>query len=215
MVHIYYTVFESTIPENHWNALVQQMPTSIQQRLLRYRKQENQYQLLLGRLLLKKILFDLGFMDFRLSDLQYTEHQKPVWKKPIEFSIAHSGKVVICAVSTHGVIGIDVERIQNLAIEDFHHVFNSKDYQELELSTDTMKTFFKLWTIKEAVSKADGRGLGMDVQHIYINEQIAQHQQDKWYYRQLLLAEGFQCHYVSKQAKMDSTVLKEVRMEEY
>ena len=213
MVHIYYTVFESTIPESRWAYLVKQMPPNIQQRLLRYRKSENKYQLLLGRLLLKKILFNLGYSDFQLADVQYSDHQKPFWKDTIDFSIAHSGHVVVCAVSTEGVIGIDVERIQQLPIKDFAHILNEKDYQLLATSKHKMTTFFKLWTIKEAVSKADGRGLSMDVQRIYLEGQEALFGTQRWQYKTLDLKEGFQCHYVVPQEKRLTAVVKEIRIE--
>ena len=199
MVHIYYTIINTDTTKAQWNKLFHQMPSDIQARIQRYRKEENQYQLVFGRLLLHKILHDIGHTDFELSQLQYEQHKKPFWKEGIHFSIAHSGEVVACALSDQGTIGLDVERIKPIPLKDFQHILNGKDQERLANSNKVFADFFKIWTIKEACSKADGRGLGMDVQQLFIKERMAIFEEQQWLYYALDLHEEYACHYVVEQ----------------
>jgi len=196
MVYIYYTIINPNISRVKWNQFFLQMPPDIQERVHRYRMEENKQQLVFGRLLLRRLLHDIGYADFELSNVQYREHKKPFWKDEIDFSIAHSGKVVACAVSEQGPIGLDVERIQPLPIKDFQYILNHKDQEKLASADNIHKAFFKIWTIKEACSKADGRGLGMDVQQLFIKEKTAVFEAQEWFYYGLDLHLDYACHFV-------------------
>ena len=194
MIHIYYTVIEAEQPNFEWIRLLDQMPQSIQERVARYRKLQNKYQLVYGRLLLKKLLLDIGAHEFDLDFVQYDAFQKPYWKKGVDFSIAHSGKVIGCALSTIGSIGLDIEQIQTIDVNNFQHILNKKDYQYLRSSEDLPTNFFTIWTIKEAVSKADGRGLSMDVQQLEIDSDKAIFEEQAWAYKKLDLHSEYLCH---------------------
>jgi len=200
MVYIYYTIINSNISKTQWAKLVYQMPADIQQRIDRYRKEENKQQLVYGRLLLKQLLQDIGYVDFDLSNVQYKEHKKPFWREGIDFSIAHSGKVVACALSDQGAVGLDVERIRKIPVGDFKHILNHTDQEQLANSDTVYADFFKIWTIKEACSKADGRGLGMDVQQLFIKEKTAIFEAQEWLHFALELHEEYACHYVVEEA---------------
>lgn len=80
--------------------------------------------------------------------------------KNLHFNVSHSGDWILIAFSINP-IGVDVEQIntsftyQNLL--DFSFSLEEKNY--LESGINQHKNFYKLWTRKEALLKATGKGL--------------------------------------------------------
>lgn len=77
---------------------------------------------------------------------------------PLHFSIAHSGRRVLCAVSDCPV-GADVERLRvyNRRLEQ--RVLRPPELAELSAAASRTEAFFTLWTRKEAYLKLTGEGL--------------------------------------------------------
>lgn len=197
MIQIFYQKAILSFSVKKWGFYFRQMPEDIKERIRRYRKEENKYQLLIGRLLLKEGMNVLGFQDFRLEDLHYNENNCPLWNPVINFNIAHSGNVVACAFSKTRAIGLDVEKIRKINLADFAYILNEVDQNNIKLAANAYHEFFKIWTIKEAVTKAIGKGLAIDVQQIYIFNDFAELEGQRWYYQGLNFAEDFAAHIVS------------------
>lgn len=210
LVNIFYSQFSEPFSSQKWTHYFHQMPLDIQERVLRYRRGENKYQLLLGRLLLKTGMAELGFSDFDLNAVFYNENNCPVWKPQVRFNISHSGNVVACAFSENLAIGLDIEKIKPIDLKDFEHILNEGDYQTLALAKDVAAAFFKIWTIKEAVTKALGKGLAIDVQQIFIKEDYAFFEGQKWYFQSFERWEGFAAHLVANQPVVGEVKLFDV-----
>ena len=210
MVHVYYTIFEQANTAEEWQSILQQMPKMIVDRVARYRQDINKYQLVYGRLLLQRLFLDLGYTDFNLEDIQYTSFNKPFWRAGIDFSIAHSGQIVGCALSTKGTVGLDIEKIQAIDLSNFEHILNDEDQRFLSNSTNINKDFFKIWTIKEAVSKADGRGLSMDVKDIYIGSKQATCFDNSWLVQEVIVHPDYRCHFAVETFLQKEIVIKKV-----
>ncbi len=208
MTKIFYHQFSTPFSIKKWGFYFQQMPEDIQERIRRYRKEENKYQLMLGRLLLKEGMQLLGYRDFKLVDLSYNEFNCPLWRADIHFNIAHSGNVVGCAFSKTLKIGLDIEKIRPINLNDFEYILNELDQGNIAKAANPFDTFFKIWTIKEAVTKAIGKGLSIDVQQIYIYENYAVLGEVKWYYKKLDLGVDFAAHLI-----MDKDELERVEIE--
>jgi len=209
MVNVFHNAINAPFSIKKWGFYFQQMPEDIKERIRRYRKEENKYQLLIGRLLLKEGMRELGFKDFDLQDLHYNEHNCPLWKPSINFNIAHSGNIVTCAFSKTTAVGLDVEKIRKINLTDFDYILNDLDQQNIKKAPNAYQAFFKIWTIKEAVTKAIGKGLAIDVQQIYIFEEYAELDGQKWHYKALNLAEDFAAHIVSEKT-LNQLELKEL-----
>jgi 4'-phosphopantetheinyl transferase len=86
---------------------------------------------------------------------------------PISFNVSHSRHHGLIALAPGGRVGVDVEeRIPhpNFA-ELIAAVFGPNEQRELAKAhgLDRLHLFFRLWTMKEALSKAHGTGLSLDV----------------------------------------------------
>lgn len=73
-------------------------------------------------------------------------------------SLTRAGGVVAVAVSTAGPVGIDLEDPLALAHAPLD-AFGSDELALIRESRDSARTATRLWTAKEAILKADGRGL--------------------------------------------------------
>jgi 4'-phosphopantetheinyl transferase len=83
----------------------------------------------------------------------------------IEFSVAHSRGVVLIALSRVGVVGIDIEHADRTmeALDIARGSFHADEVARIERVQESERSafFYRCWTRKEAVVKADGRGLMM------------------------------------------------------
>jgi 4'-phosphopantetheinyl transferase len=83
----------------------------------------------------------------------------PTGEEPLHASISHSGKLVACAVTRRGPLGIDVElhkpgrRFAALAERSFGEA------EQTAVARDGAPGFYRIWTLREAMAKALGSGL--------------------------------------------------------
>lgn len=95
---------------------------------------------------------------------------------PISFNVSHSGRHGLIALAPAGRVGVDVEeRTPHRNLEMLiAAVFGPSEQRELaELhGRDRLHLFFSLWTKKEALSKAHGMGLSLDVSRFEIPEDM-------------------------------------------
>ena len=134
----------------------------------------------------------------------------PLWRSDIQFNIAHSGNIVGCAFSETLKIGLDIEKIRPINLADFDYILNEMDQEYLTKAMNPYDAFFKIWTIKEAVTKAIGKGLAIDVQQIYIYEDYAVLGEVKWYYKTLNLATDFAAHLVMDENELERVAIEEI-----
>ncbi|YAI81660.1 MAG: 4'-phosphopantetheinyl transferase family protein [cyanobacterium endosymbiont of Rhopalodia sterrenbergii] len=86
----------------------------------------------------------------------------------LQFNLSHSYELAIYGVTCNNVIGVDLEYIRPMsgAKKLAKRFFCSQEYNHISLLTspELEKTFFKLWTAKEAYLKATGEGIsgGLD-----------------------------------------------------
>jgi len=106
---------------------------------------------------------------------EYLRHGKPALHaeanpKNISFNLSHSRSLALCAVSVKREIGIDVEypRPVLMAERILERFFSDDEREYYRSQPETIKecAFMNLWTMKEAYSKALGRGLTSDLRDI-------------------------------------------------
>ena len=77
------------------------------------------------------------------------------------FNVSHCNGAVAIAVADADV-GIDVENVRHVRKEVIEHVASEKELPFIKSDED----FFRLWTAKESLAKAHGKGLRRDVKAI-------------------------------------------------
>ena len=130
-----------------------------------------QRQFLLCRAALRATLCEhLGCGNEELA-FETSEHGKP-WARVggvdalISFNVSHSGRHGLIAIASGGRLGVDVEELAgrrnlNLLMDG---VLGENEHREIASKggDDQLRSFFRLWTMKEALLKAQGKGLLID-----------------------------------------------------
>ncbi|MBN1103365.1 MAG: 4'-phosphopantetheinyl transferase superfamily protein [Deltaproteobacteria bacterium] len=194
MIEVLYTHFHSMLGEDRWKSLLQQVPPECQGEILRFRRWQDRHARLFSRLILMEGLKKYGCGPETLREISSTAYGRPFLRGPVDFNISHSEEYVVCAVSDRGRVGIDIEQIRPVALEDFKRVLRPEEWREIERSERLDERFFTYWTIKESVIKAHGQGLSTPLQDVYMDQDQAILYDTRWFVHHLKIAEGYLCH---------------------
>ncbi len=104
-------------------------------------------------------------------------HRKPILR-PVcgiqvpHFNVSHSRGMVLIALSRLGPIGVDVEYMDPSieTVDVARAAFHPEDVRCIETASTAksrMLAFYGCWTRREAVAKADGRGLTLPASEFY------------------------------------------------
>lgn len=93
------------------------------------------------------------------AEVLTTAKGKPYIPGGPEFSVAHSGDLVLLAVAG-GSVGVDVEHHRPVNWSKVaERFFTPTEQSWLQRSPDPLQSFFDLWTLKESVVKESGEGI--------------------------------------------------------
>ncbi|KAB1158709.1 4'-phosphopantetheinyl transferase superfamily protein [Tenacibaculum aiptasiae] len=163
MTVLYYTKCKQ-LSSHSYERAVSSLPLEMQNKVRKYMRWQDAHAYLYGKLLLKKAVSDLGH-DYNLELIQKSKYGKPYFENSnFGFNISHSGEYIVCIISTEekNNLGIDIEEVNPIEFDSFKNVFSEKEKREIS----NYKSFYTFWTRKEAVVKADGRGLLMPLNTI-------------------------------------------------
>ncbi len=121
--------------------------------LARWPDARARHQSLIGSRLLGRGLRRMGYRGDVLTSLRHPPCSRPTLDLGVDFSVSHCEGQVLCAVSTSGSVGVDVEAIGSLLAADFP-LYLSAD--ERAWAGGDARRFYSVWTRKEAVVKAAG-----------------------------------------------------------
>jgi 4'-phosphopantetheinyl transferase len=206
-VLLYYTIIEERLPEERYKKLLKNLPETISNRIMKFRRWQDAHTGLFGKHLLMRALADLG-CNYSLDELKYNEYNRPYLDCNIDFNIAHSGKVVACAAATDTRIGIDVEEIQPIEISDFRSQFTDTEWELINNGKSPLLKFYHYWTIKEAVVKADGGGISQIPGMLILNEEQVALNRVIWNIKSIALIENYSCFLAIDNACQDIIIKK-------
>jgi 4'-phosphopantetheinyl transferase len=210
MVNIFYTHFTRPLSIEQWQIYFCQLPKNIQQKISNFRRWQDQHAALFSKLLLQHALSQAGYNSDCLNQLKYDLYNRPSIDNKIDFNISHSGEYVVCAISDQGRLGIDIELIKPINISDFNNYMTTEQYLSITRSKQSYKKFYELWTTKEAVIKADGRGLSIPLLDIKLDSNKASLYEKQWFISKIDIDINYVSHLVTSW-KNTTINLKEIK----
>lgn len=167
-LQVYYARNREKWDEIKYERYLSVLPPVMQARIRRYYRWQDAQASLLGKLLLLEAWKPYGLDRQKLRDLQYTEYQRPFLPNTPDFNITHSGDLVACAISADTAVGIDIEVFSKISLSDFNKLWTEREWKEISENAHDLSVFFSYWARKEAVIKAEGRGMSIPLQDIDI-----------------------------------------------
>ncbi len=81
----------------------------------------------------------------------------------LSFNLSHSADVAALAVSVDARVGVDVEEIRPIASDEIAWALSPVEQESLAAAGQgqTLETFFRFWTLKEAFMKGTGMGAAL------------------------------------------------------
>ncbi len=200
MIHILYTFLSKEFYETSLQEQLKIFPNDFKNKISKYKRWQDQQASVLGRLLLIRGVADFYDTQINGSDILINENGKPYLKdNDIEFNISHSGELVICTLQKARPVGIDIEQMKEIQIEDFFYQMTENESTNIKSSTDQKRAFYNYWTQKEAVLKANGKGLSVPLKSFEIIENQTKLYNDEWYVSKLDIHPEYSCHMAVKQ----------------
>jgi 4'-phosphopantetheinyl transferase len=183
--------------------LVKKLPLPLQKENANYLGEQDRFSHAISRLLLAELIYKFTKKDISyLSNLKYNSHQKPYFDLDFHFNISHSGNYVVCAASKTSNLGVDIEEKRILTIEHFEDLFTHSEWKEIK-QDKTLNIFFDYWSKKESIIKADGRGLGIDLKSILIEQNKTILANQHYYLFPLAIDSNYSAHICTQEPKID------------
>ena len=193
IVYVLYTRICSELPEQVYKKHFDLLPETLQQKNRRYKKWQDRTAHLVGKILLVKGIEMFGYDFTELDKLSYNDYGRPHLYENIDFNISHSGQYIICAIGQDVQLGIDIEEVKPVDFSDFEDYMTAEQWRIIKDSSNPFKTFFKFWTIKESIIKADARGLSIPLNDILIENNRAFYEKT-WYLQELIIDGAYSAH---------------------
>lgn len=196
-LHIYCASFEGAVSGRVEHEYLALMPPLMRASISRFKRWQDRQATLFGKMLLlgalQRAFPDTGKQKFQ--SFAASQHGKPFIPGGPEFNISHSGDIVVVAVNHSGAVGIDIEEIRPVNIDDYsQYVPEVANLTEKYDADQVNALFFDCWTQKESVLKGYGQGLLAPLKQVVLQGSKALFHGTVWYIKKLLIAEGYCCH---------------------
>jgi 4'-phosphopantetheinyl transferase len=112
--------------------------------------------------------FGVGPHHVPIVENPYGKPEASVIGHRLSFNVTHSKGTILIALCKEGTVGVDAEHIDSSTdvMEIAQSTFSSKEFKIISSQTlpeARRLAFYRCWTQKEAVIKADGRGLSLSL----------------------------------------------------
>src|SRR3978361_706241 len=140
MIKVFFSIINELPDAETERSKLMELPFVMQQNLVNIKSQRSRTLSLCGKLLLKEqIRFFKLENILGLTKIQYNKTDKPFFNHHLSFNISHSNNIVVCAATTHGELGIDVENLLPLEIELYQNYFTIEEWQKINDSTNRIE----------------------------------------------------------------------------
>jgi 4'-phosphopantetheinyl transferase len=161
VIDVYF--IEVTAPDDAIEALAELLADAERTRANRYHFADDRRRSIVARAATRQLLG--RYLNANPRALVFIEeaYGKPaLLHREIEFNASHSGDLVALAFAKETPVGVDVERRRRLndCLAIARRFFSAKELAYVSSSADAEGAFLTVWTAKEAIVKASGKGIG-------------------------------------------------------
>ena len=200
LINVFYTSFETPLEESLFLNYLAVLSPELIEKNSRYIRWQNRHSHLFGKLLLIEALKQYGIERDIWNNLEYNAQQRPCLAlNEYDFNITHSGNYVACAIGKNVRLGIDIEENRDVNLRNFQMVMTPGQWDEIYSSSYPLKEFYKYWTIKESVIKADGRGFLIPLDALNVKNDTVQYEDKLWFVQELEFTGGYNAALASNQ----------------
>lgn len=145
----------------HLQAGLTKIPQRVHGEITRFKRLQDRLARLVARRLVSKALDASGLGWF--SDLNCW--QKDPRGRPFldgcmaDISISHSSPWAVAALVVSSRVGVDVESFVPLELDSFRDYLTEVELEDIANASDPARKVIECWALREAILKADGRGL--------------------------------------------------------
>lgn len=169
-------------------------PKFIQTKIIGCKRWESSQSTLLGVLLLRLGLKKIN-KELYNYDWEENYYGKPFLKgADVQFNISHSSRIVVCGLiegSKELKLGVDIERIKQIDINTVKSQFGKDEWLNISESKNSINSFFKYWTRKESIIKAEGSGLSIPLDSINVDKDVVKLNYEKFFIKDILISDGY------------------------
>ena len=207
MLQVYFTENTAEWSKPLLDEMMLPLPKDMRNKILAYKGWKERQSRILGKWMLMRLMeiFEPGLT---LGGLKYTEFNKPFLTPApspkerggttnFDFSIAHSGDIVICAGIMNAQIGVDIEKILPIELTDYEDYLTDNEWKHIQHSPDTRKAFYEIWTKKEAIMKSLGRGIDMELDKLDLCGDTVMFEGNTYWFSPLAIAHNYIAHIAS------------------
>jgi 4'-phosphopantetheinyl transferase len=161
VIDVYF--IDVNVPREVIAALAELLTDAERARADRYRFDDDRRRSIVARACTRRILSRMTGATPHELPIVEGQHGKPeLAGNEIAFNASHSGDLVALAFARATPVGIDVElrRKMHDALGIARRFFSNAELAFVENAEDIAAAFFIVWTAKEAIVKASGKGIG-------------------------------------------------------
>ena len=184
-IRIFFTKIIKKLPGHLYKKYIELLPDNLQEKNLKFYRWQDQHAHLFGKVLLLEGLKTYDIQENILGLLKYNKYSRPSLSGDIDFNISHSGEYVVCAFGKGLKLGIDIEQVKIIDLHDFKITMTPEQWNYIFNSSDPCYTFFRYWTIKESVIKADSRGLSVPLTDLIIERNRIRVDKSDWFLKEV------------------------------
>ncbi len=155
-IRLYFAELTTVFDKARFHLLMNDIPASWHPSIAKYNRPVDQMRSAAAKWILQRELSK----QHPAAIVTFDDGMPVVGGSMARVSIAHGSEMVACAISDCNAVGIDVERINPVDLAQFNSVLSKEEIVMLDRNpTQKDALFFDIWTRKESISKACGRGV--------------------------------------------------------
>lgn len=207
MTHLLFTYLTDEGNDSFFAEAKHRFSTEFVNKFSKYKRWQDAKSTILGRLLLAYGLKNLYQVDINNLKMNFSKDKKPFLENSsIQFNISHSNDVIVCAITSVGDIGVDIEKISDINIQDFIDQFSQSEYEAIISSSNVQEQFYRFWTQKEAIVKANGSGLHIPLNSFEINNHQATVADQCYFLKEIPLNPQYICNVATQNIISDNVM---------